>query len=158
MEKTRSPEFFGSLYAIVCALRALESQSTVSNTSLWSKNLLLLFLNTTINEAILTIVDTQNPDKFNTRWFMRLSTSCKSYSESLYRKKTWMLPLMRSCSSSKWVAHKNVPNSNDYGSRNKTRFSMLIGNYIATCSFAYTPFTRYNRLYNRLDNRGFRIT
>jgi len=62
-EKTRSPEFFGSVYAIVCALRALKSQSTISNTSLWSKNLLLLFLNTLKNEAILTIVGTQNPEK-----------------------------------------------------------------------------------------------
>jgi len=157
MEKTRSPEFFGSEYAIVCALRALKSQSAVSNTSLWSKNLLLLFLNTLKNEAILTIVDTQNPKKFNIRWFMCLSTSCKSYSESLYRKN------MNATTDAQlfikyWVAHKNVPNSNDYGSRNKTCFSMLISNFIATCSFAYTPFTRYNRLYNRFDNRGFTIT
>jgi len=65
MEKTRSPEFFGSVYAIVCALCALKSQSTVSNTSLWSKNLglLLLFLNTLKNEAILTIVGRQNREK-----------------------------------------------------------------------------------------------
>jgi len=60
MEKTRSPEFFGSVYAIVCALCDLKSQSTVSNTLLWSKNL-LLFLNTLKNQAILANVGTQNP-------------------------------------------------------------------------------------------------
>jgi len=34
MENTCSPEFFGSIYAVVYALCALKSQSTVSNTSL----------------------------------------------------------------------------------------------------------------------------
>jgi len=63
MEKTRSPEFFGSVYAIVCAFRALKSQSTVSNTSLWSKNILLVFFNTLENEAILANVGTQNTEK-----------------------------------------------------------------------------------------------
>ena len=92
-------------------LRALKSQSAVSNTSLWSKNVLLLFLNTLKNEAILTIVDTQNPGKFNTRWFMRLSASCKSYSESLYRKKNMNVTTDAQLFIKYWVARKNVPNS-----------------------------------------------
>jgi len=32
------------------------------------------------------------------------------------------------------VAHKNVRNSSDYWSRNKTRFSVPICNFIATCT------------------------